>query len=215
MTGEQVGVVSSFQEGLGAAIGAALERLGWSPTMLHCPAGLSAIGSMPAVLLPDKESCHPHKVMSACQPGRCVVVTSIGSLSAVMPLAEAGSFVLNSAAPFLLLVQLIDKAARQILSDQKSSRASVARLRCLVREVDALGRLTPLEAQTLQALMDGNSAAQIADQTHRSLHTVRSQIKSLCSKLGVHSQVSAIAIAERSGSFTAVDIAREIGRAHV
>lgn len=206
--GKQVGVVSPFQEGLSAGIGAALERLGWSPIMVQYPGGLSAIDNMPAVLLLDKEWRQPYKVMSACQPSRCVVVTSIEVLAMVIPLADAGSFVLNAATPFLLLVQLIDQAIRQILLGQKAGRASAARLRYLVREVDALGRLTPQEALTLQALMDGDSAVQIANRTHRSLHTVRSQIKSLCTKLGVNSQVSAVAIAQRSSSFTAINIAR-------
>jgi DNA-binding CsgD family transcriptional regulator len=208
MTSKRIGVISPLQEGLSAGIGAALECLDWIPTMLQYPGGLSAIGSVPAVLLLNKEWCQPYKVMSACRPSRCVVVTTIEVLAMVIPLADAGSFVLNAATPFVLLVRLIDQAIRQILSGQKAGRASAARLRCLVREVDALGRLTPQEALTLQALMSGDSAMQIADRTHRSLHTVRSQIRSLCTKLGVNSQVSALGIAERSGSFTAVDIAR-------
>lgn len=209
MPGQRVRVVSPMQEGLSAGIGAALERLGWSPTTPHYPGGLTASDNSPVVLLAlDQESWAPHNVMSAYQPSRCVVVTTIGVLTAVIPLADAGAFVLNAAAPFHVLIQLIDQAIRQILAGYRSDRAAAARLRCLVREVDALGRLTPQEALTLQALMNGDSAAHIAHRTHRSLHTVRSQIKSMCSKLGVNSQVSALAIAERSGRFTAVDIAR-------
>lgn len=209
MTGKQVGVVSPVQEGLSAGIGAALERLGWAPITLHSPGGLSAVDRYPVVLLVvDQESCRPHAVLNRYPPSRCVVVTSMAVLAAVIPLADAGAFVLNAAAPFYVLIQLIDQAIGQILAGHRSDRASADRLRCLVREVDALGRLTPQEARTLEALMNGDSAARIANRTHRSLHTVRSQIKSMCSKLGVNSQVSALAIAERSGRFTAVDVAR-------
>lgn len=205
--GELVGVVSAAQGELVCGIGAALESLHWSPTMLRCSDDMSAIDT-PSVLFLGKDRCQVHKLMHVHQPSRCVVVSSAGTLATAIPLVEAGALVVNAAAPFPVLTRLIDCALRQILSGREPQRTSAARLRYLVREVGALERLTPLEALTLQALMDGGSAAQIAGKTHRSLHTVRSQIKSLCSKLGVHSQVSAIAVAERSGSFAAVDLAR-------
>lgn len=63
----------------------------------------------------------------------------------------------------------------------------------------AFERLTRREQQVLDALMDGKSADQIADEWFVSITTVRSQIRSLLTKLDVHSQVAAIGLARRAG----------------
>jgi two-component system, NarL family, nitrate/nitrite response regulator NarL len=60
-------------------------------------------------------------------------------------------------------------------------------------------QLTPREAQVLGALVDGQSAEQIAAEAFVSITTVRSQIRSVLSKLGVNSQLAAVALASRSG----------------
>jgi DNA-binding NarL/FixJ family response regulator len=46
--------------------------------------------------------------------------------------------------------------------------------------------------------MDGASAEEIAKSSFVSLATVRSQIRSILEKLGVHSQVAAVAMAHRA-----------------
>jgi two-component system, NarL family, nitrate/nitrite response regulator NarL len=60
-------------------------------------------------------------------------------------------------------------------------------------------RLTARERVVLGALMDGQSAEQIASGSFVSITTVRSQIRSILEKLSVHSQVAAVALAHRSG----------------
>ena len=60
-------------------------------------------------------------------------------------------------------------------------------------------RLTPREGSVLGALMGGASPQSIADDSGVSVATVRSQIRSILEKLGVHSQVAAVALAHRSG----------------
>lgn len=60
-------------------------------------------------------------------------------------------------------------------------------------------RLTERERQVLAALMDGRSAADIASASFVSLATVRSQIHSVLVKLGVGSQLAAVAMARREG----------------
>jgi two-component system, NarL family, nitrate/nitrite response regulator NarL len=60
-------------------------------------------------------------------------------------------------------------------------------------------QLTPREMQVLAALIDGQSAEQIAAEAFVSITTVRSQIRSVLSKLGVNSQLAAVALARRSG----------------
>lgn len=63
----------------------------------------------------------------------------------------------------------------------------------------AFARLTPTEARTLAALMDGRQAEQIAGDWVVSVATVRSHIRSLLRKLGVNSQLAAVAAARKAG----------------
>ncbi len=59
--------------------------------------------------------------------------------------------------------------------------------------------LTPREQQVLASLMDGRSAEAIATEAYVSVTTVRSQIRSVLMKLGVNSQLSAVAKARAAG----------------
>lgn len=59
--------------------------------------------------------------------------------------------------------------------------------------------LTRREQQVLGALMDGKTPAEIATDQFVSLTTVRSHIRSLLFKFGVHSQVAAVGLARRAG----------------
>lgn len=63
----------------------------------------------------------------------------------------------------------------------------------------AFKHLTPRERQVLLALMRGATAQQICKESYVSLPTVRSQIRSVLSKLGVRSQLAAVVVAYRSG----------------
>jgi DNA-binding NarL/FixJ family response regulator len=58
--------------------------------------------------------------------------------------------------------------------------------------------LSPRERQVLAGLMDGEAPAVLAERNYVSVATVRSQVKSLLSKLGVSSQLEAVAMAHRS-----------------
>jgi two-component system nitrate/nitrite response regulator NarL len=60
-------------------------------------------------------------------------------------------------------------------------------------------RLTRRERVVLAGLMDGLSAAEIAESSFVSLTTVRSQIRAVLLKLGVTSQLAAVAAAHRAG----------------
>ena len=65
--------------------------------------------------------------------------------------------------------------------------------------VTLLERLTRREAEILTLLMAGKRAHAIARQGFVSLHTVRTQIRSILRKLEVHSQLEAVAVAHRAG----------------
>ncbi|MGD9704276.1 MAG: response regulator [Acidimicrobiia bacterium] len=60
-------------------------------------------------------------------------------------------------------------------------------------------RLTLREREVLAAMIDGLSAEDIAAMQTVSLATVRSQIRAVLQKLGVHSQLAAVATATRAG----------------
>lgn len=60
-------------------------------------------------------------------------------------------------------------------------------------------RLTPREQEVLTALVEGEPASAIAERTTVSEATVRSHIKSVLSKLGVGSQLQAVAQVRRAG----------------
>ncbi|MGO8861387.1 MAG: LuxR C-terminal-related transcriptional regulator [Acidimicrobiales bacterium] len=60
-------------------------------------------------------------------------------------------------------------------------------------------RLTEREQVVLSELMEGNCAEDIAKAAFVSISTVRSQIKAILQKLGVNSQLAAVAMARRAG----------------
>jgi DNA-binding NarL/FixJ family response regulator len=69
----------------------------------------------------------------------------------------------------------------------------------LRRALSPFERLTARERAVLAALVDGLSAEEIAETHFVSLTTVRSQIRAVLQKLGVRSQLAAVAHANRVG----------------
>ncbi|MGA3218808.1 MAG: helix-turn-helix transcriptional regulator [Acidimicrobiales bacterium] len=65
--------------------------------------------------------------------------------------------------------------------------------------LEVFEQLTRRERQVLLALMSGSTAQEISKESYVSLPTVRSQIRSILSKLGVSSQLAAVVLAYRSG----------------
>jgi two-component system, NarL family, nitrate/nitrite response regulator NarL len=61
------------------------------------------------------------------------------------------------------------------------------------------GTLTDREEVVLSELLEGHCAEEIAKAAFVSISTVRSQIKSILQKLGVNSQLAAVALARRAG----------------
>lgn len=67
------------------------------------------------------------------------------------------------------------------------------------RQLLEFNRLTPREEEVLFALMRGAKARDICAQSFVSMPTVRSQIRAILTKLGVTSQLAAVALAYQSG----------------
>jgi two-component system, NarL family, response regulator LiaR len=78
-------------------------------------------------------------------------------------------------------------------------RARSDRDRELQRRVE---RLTPRELQILQAIADGKSSEQIAEDLGMSRHTLRTHTQNILTRLGVHSKTDAVIAAIRFGKAT-------------
>lgn len=66
-------------------------------------------------------------------------------------------------------------------------------------EVDALSSLTSSERSTLEGLVAGQSVQEMAEVRTVAVSTVRSHVRAVLRKLGVHSQIEAVAVAANAG----------------
>jgi DNA-binding NarL/FixJ family response regulator len=135
---------------------------------------------------------------------RVVMVTGVTDRARLAACVEAGAIgLISKAEPFEQLIEGIKEAVElgmllsaaqrdELLGELRRQRAADGeRLR-------RFEQLTKRESEVLAALMDGRSAEQIAGKWFVSLATVRSQIRSLLLKLGVNSQLSAVALARQA-----------------
>jgi DNA-binding NarL/FixJ family response regulator len=110
----------------------------------------------------------------------------------------------SRSAPFATLVEALEAAAlgRPVMSDGDRRRwldVDRARRRRSLQEQRVVSHLTPRERAVLQRLARGQKAAAIAAANGVSLETVRSQIRSIRVKLGVSSQLEAVALLRAMG----------------
>jgi two-component system, NarL family, nitrate/nitrite response regulator NarL len=89
---------------------------------------------------------------------------------------------------------LIGRAVRDAMVDELRIERAGQR-----RALSPFERLTLRERRVLAALVDGLSAEEIAEAHFVALTTVRSQIRAVLQKLGVRSQLAAVAHANRVG----------------
>lgn len=134
-----------------------------------------------------------------------VMLTGVSDRSVLASCVEAGAQgVISKSQPLDDLVAAIRRVVttgalltadqrQQWLSELREHRSAEQRRR------EPFDRLTVRERQVLAALVDGHSADHIAQTAVVSLATVRSQIKSILAKLGVNSQLSAVALARQAG----------------
>lgn len=128
--------------------------------------------------------------LDAARWGRCVSLGALGVVTKALPLADVTELVVGAA----LGRPVMAAAARQeVLRSWDAQRAERE------RRLEPLRRLTPREAQVLEHLVQGRSAATIAAAASVSEATVRSQIRAVLDKVGVTSQLQAVAAARRAG----------------
>jgi DNA-binding NarL/FixJ family response regulator len=121
------------------------------------------------------------RAMNAGASGFIPKTYAADELLAVIKRAAAGELVLS---PTHLL------GAMEILQRVREARSDAAEL---------LWRLTGRETEVLQAVTEGRSTEEIAELLVISATTVRTHIKSVLGKLGVHSRLDAVTMGLREG----------------
>lgn len=112
--------------------------------------------------------------------------------------------VLEKSIPFPKLVRQLEAIAKGDTTEADQRRHEVIGRR-RTEEAERARRLEPFEELTsreqavLGMLLEGLQAAEIAEASFVSISTVRSQIRSILAKLGVNSQLTAVAMAVKAG----------------
>lgn len=133
-----------------------------------------------------------------------VMVTGETNRARLGECVEAGALgIVPKSAPFDHLVDTIREAAHMRTILPKPERDELlAEMRRQHAEEEArlavFNRLTRRERDVLAGLCDGKSAETIASEAYVSLATVRTQVHALLQKLGVNSQLAAVALARRA-----------------
>ena len=121
---------------------------------------------------------------------------------------EAGALgFFNKAEPFEVIADHVARAARGESLLSVSRHAQLVDIARAARSAQDARRqrfdtLTPREREVLARLVRGQSAQDIADELVTSIRTVRKQIESVRTKLGVRSQLAAVALAREVGWHT-------------
>jgi DNA-binding CsgD family transcriptional regulator len=190
---------------LAAGLAAALTVIGWPDTRSLTPPGLAAAREAVwtvshLVLVADADGRLPdaRAVPAGGAMRRTVAVGGRSALAALGAAAERSEVaaIVGGDRPFPDLVDEVDLHLRG--SGPSDLARVVASLRAREDEARRFARLTAREQEVLGALATGAVAGEIAEGAHVSLATVRSQIRAVLSKLGVSSQLAAVAMAHRS-----------------
>ena len=136
---------------------------------------------------------------------RVVMLTGSMDQAELAACVEQGAVgVLNKSISFDALLAAVREALSEgtlLSSHQREEFLSVLRRsrRAQADRFAPFRSLTPREQEVLLSLMDGVAAETIAKRSFVSVATVRSQIRSILAKLGVNSQLAAVALARNAG----------------
>jgi two-component system, NarL family, nitrate/nitrite response regulator NarL len=136
---------------------------------------------------------------------KVIILTEVDDIQIHLRCLDLGA--LTVLAKSTRLEHLVDVVQRTLLGERLAIPDDrdqlLARLRTELAGVrhqrTVFDALTPRETEVLQGLMAGRSADQLAAQQFVSLATVRSQIHAVLRKLGVNSQLAAVALAHSAG----------------
>jgi DNA-binding NarL/FixJ family response regulator len=156
--------------------------------------------------VPDMLGVAGIRSLRRVSPGSAVVVvTDRDDAVAITMAIQAGArgFVLKTQAVEDLVVTIRQVAVGEILFSVSDMPSMAARVQlAMQREIEArrtFERLTAREGQILALLAQGRSTTETATALHISPLTVRSHVKSILAKLGVHSKLEAVSYALRNG----------------
>jgi DNA-binding CsgD family transcriptional regulator len=192
---------------LPAALGAGLAATGWAAVRLVAPGrlpGVARAGSRAARLVlvagADGRLPNPGPAL-VVRPDRPVVVVgpraAWPAMAAAVDATPAVAAAVDADQPVVDLLRRLDRALRR--ADPPRPGGDLARsLRGRLRESRLCATLTEREQEVLGELLAGRVASEIAIAERVSLATVRSHIRAVLSKLGVSSQLAAVALARRS-----------------
>lgn len=136
---------------------------------------------------------------------RVVMVTGVADRARLGTCIEAGAVgVVSKATEFSVLIDTVRRAidgAPVMDAEERQTLLEAARQR---RRTDhdrlaPFDALSPKEQAVLVHLLAGESAETIAEKSFVSLATVRSHIRAILLKLGVNSQLAAVALARNAG----------------
>lgn len=136
---------------------------------------------------------------------RVVVVTGQRRPAALGACLEAGAWtVVAKQAPLEDLIEVVratlDGTPVLSVARRQDLVAAAQRHRAETRSrLERFRRLTPREHDVLLGLVEGKSVDQIAAEAVVAVSTIRTHVKSLLLKLGVHSQLAAVALARHHG----------------
>jgi two-component system, NarL family, nitrate/nitrite response regulator NarL len=119
---------------------------------------------------------------------------SVGA-SALVDKSERFEELLLTVSRLLRTIPMRDSA--RVLSASRTTEGSV-RARLQESGLQPFAALTERERTVLAELVEGHCAEEIARAAYVSISTVRSQIKAILQKLGVNSQLAAVALARRA-----------------
>jgi two-component system, NarL family, nitrate/nitrite response regulator NarL len=166
---------------------------GLAPDVALVDLDLGAAGDGSRLIGPLSRSGVPVVVLTArADPVRCGECLERGAVT-----------VLDKSAPLEVLTTVLTRAhsGEPVLPDPE--REELIRAWHDGRPPDdvvaRLDRLTPREAHVLQSLLHGLRVREIAERAGVSEGTVRTQVKSVFTKLGVTSQLAAVAMAHEAG----------------
>jgi DNA-binding NarL/FixJ family response regulator len=140
-----------------------------------------------------------------CPDAQIVAITALqtGDLMARAIEAGASGFVPKSRAADELVEVIRRAAAGEMVLPTADLPGTLQRLQeARASRVDArqsAERLTSREVEILQAIADGKSTDEIAAALFLSPHTVNSHVRSVLSKLGLHSKLDAVLFGLRNG----------------
>lgn len=136
---------------------------------------------------------------------RVLVVTGVSERATLGECLEQGAVgVASKSEDFDSLVDKIMRAAvgEPVLTSQADYALRDAARERRSDDAERLApfrELTPREADVLDALIDGQQADAIAEQSYVSISTIRTQIRAILRKLEVNSQLAAVALARDHG----------------